>query len=372
MTDLTPSKVWFIDMRTTFGDGLQKKLSRLIKAAGMADIDFDHKFTAIKIHFGERGNLAFLRPNFARTVADEIKALGGLPFLTDCNTLYPGSRKHALEHLETAAENGFSLLTCGCSVIIGDGIKGLDETLVPIDGEYVSQAKIGTAIMDADIVVSLNHFKGHEATGFGGAMKNIGMGCGSRAGKMEQHAAGKPQANQAACIGCGKCLASCAHGAITITNRKATVDHDRCVGCGRCIGACPTDAMQPGSSSTNRELCCKMAEYAYAVLRDRPHFHISIVMDVSPNCDCHDENDTPIVPDVGMFASFDPVALDQACADAVNSQPVISKSALGDSRHSADGDHFAMVHPDTNWKDCLEHAEKMGIGQQSYELIRLS
>lgn len=191
------AKVYFADFRTTLTENLQQKLTRLMKAAGMDQIDFDKKFTAIKIHFGEPGNLAFLRPNWAKTVADFVKERGGKPFLTDCNTLYVGGRKNALDHLDSAYLNGFSPFSTGCHVIIADGLKGTDEAYVPVEGgEYVKEAKIGQAIMDADVFISLTHFKGHENAGFGGALKNIGMGCGSRAGKMEQHNAGKPQVDQ--------------------------------------------------------------------------------------------------------------------------------------------------------------------------------
>ena len=185
---MEPSKVYFTDFRTkVFGDSIQCKLERLIKKAGMLDIDFNNKFVAIKIHFGETGNLAFLRPNYARTVVDLIKQQGGKPFLTDCNTLYVGGRKNALEHMEAAYMNGFSPFSTNCHLIIADGLKGTDDIEVPVNGEYVKNAKIGRAIMDADIIISLNHFKGHEQAGFGGALKNLGMGCGSRAGKMEMH-----------------------------------------------------------------------------------------------------------------------------------------------------------------------------------------
>lgn len=185
------SKVYFTDFRAKFGEGLPSKLKRLIKAAGIGNIDMDGKFVAIKMHFGELGNISYLRPNYAKAVADTVKELGGKPFLTDCNTMYPGSRKNALEHLECAWENGFTPLTVGCPVIIGDGLKGTDDIEVPVcGGEYVKNAKIGRAIMDADVFISLTHFKGHEMTGFGGAIKNIGMGCGSRAGKTEQHSNG--------------------------------------------------------------------------------------------------------------------------------------------------------------------------------------
>ena len=211
------SKVYFTDMRTHNRTSLPEKLKRLIRMAGIGDIDFDSRFAAIKIHFGEAGNLAFLRPNYAKVVADTVKELGGIPFLTDCNTLYAGSRKHAPEHMDTAAENGFSYESTGCRIIIGDGLKGTDDIAVPVvGGELVREAKIGRAVMDADIFISLNHFKGHECTGFGGALKNIGMGCGSRAGKMEQHNSGKPQVNAKKCRGCHMCLKECAHGAISL------------------------------------------------------------------------------------------------------------------------------------------------------------
>ncbi len=210
------SKVYFTDFRVHHEESLTHKLQRLLDKAGLGNIDMDGKYVAIKMHFGELGNLAFLRPNWAKAVADYVKAHGGKPFLTDCNTLYVGSRKNALDHLSTAYENGFSPLSTGCHVIIADGIKGTDEALVPVKGDYVKEAKIGQAIMDADIIISLNHFKGHESTGFGGAIKDLGMGCGSRAGKMEMHAAGKPEVDQSLCVGCGFCQKNCAHDAITI------------------------------------------------------------------------------------------------------------------------------------------------------------
>lgn len=365
------SKVYFTNMKTTSKENLLQKLNRLIKTAGINEIDFERKYAAIKIHFGEPGNLAFLRPNFAKVVADAVKELGGSPFLTDCNTLYVGGRKNALDHLNSAYTNGFSPFSTGCQILIGDGLKGTDEALVPVvGGEYVKEAKIGHAIMDADIFISLNHFKGHELTGFGGSLKNIGMGCGSRAGKMEMHSSGKPNVYEYGCVGCGMCAKNCAHTAISLNNKKAFIDHNKCVGCGRCIGVCPMDAVMPGSSESNDILNKKIAEYSKAVLDGRPNFHISLVIDVSPYCDCHAENDVPIVPDVGMFASFDPVALDVACADAVNRQPVMKGSLLEESgcKHH---DHFTNVSPETNWKVTIDHAVKLGLGNNEYELVTI-
>ncbi|MDD6160360.1 MAG: DUF362 domain-containing protein [Oscillospiraceae bacterium] len=370
------SKVYFADFRATYTENLQQKLKRLMKTAGMGEIDFTDKYAAIKIHFGEPGNLAYLRPNWARTVADYVRELGGKPFLTDCNTLYVGGRKNALDHLDSAYTNGFSPFSTGCHVIIADGLKGTDEAYVPVaGGEYVTEAKIGQAIMDADVVISLNHFKGHEQAGFGGALKNLGMGCGSRAGKMEMHAAGKPHVSQRKCVGCGMCAKICAHSAVSFHDRKASIDHDRCVGCGRCIGVCPKDAVTPDYDAAADVLNCKIAEYTKAVVDGRPCFHISLVLDVSPNCDCHAENDVPIVPNVGMFASFDPVALDQACADAVNAMPVNPNSVVGECGcghdHHDHADHFRCAHPETRWEVQLEHGEKLGIGTRAYELIKI-
>lgn len=365
------SKVYFTNMHATIKENLPQKLRRLIKTAGIGQIDFDRKFTAIKIHFGEPGNLAYLRPNYAKTVADVVEELGGKPFLTDCNTLYVGGRKNALDHLSSAYVNGFSLLSTGCHIIIADGLKGTDEALVPVkNGEYVKEAKIGQAVMDADVFISLSHFKGHESTGFGGTLKNIGMGCGSRAGKMEMHSSGKPHVSHSKCVGCGTCIKNCAHDAITLKDHKATIDHNKCVGCGRCIGVCPMDAVQPASDESNDILNKKIVEYSAAVLYGRPNFHISLVIDVSPYCDCHSENDIPIVPDVGMFASFDPVALDVACADAVNRQSVIKGSILEKNGHKHQ-DYFIDVSPETNWKVAIDHAVKLNLGNKEYELITI-
>lgn len=368
------SNVYFTDLRVKNGDNLLTKLQRLIKTAGIGNIDFTDKYVAIKMHFGEPGNLAFLRPNYAKAVADVVKELGGKPFLTDCNTLYVGGRKNALDHLDSANLNGFNPTTTGCQIIIADGLKGTDEALVPVEGgTYVKETKIGRAVMDADVFISLNHFKGHEATGFGGALKNIGMGCGSRAGKMEMHSAGKPHVDQNLCIGCQMCAKICAHDAPEFENKKATINHDKCVGCGRCIGVCPKDAILSASDESNEILNCKIAEYTKAVIDNRPHFHISLVIDVSPYCDCHGENDAAIVPNVGMFASFDPVALDVACADAVNAQPVLSNSMLGDcseeERASHNHDHFHSIFPETCWESAITHGEKIGIGNSKYNLI---
>lgn len=365
------SKVYFTDMHVNLGESLPKKLARLILTAGMDQIDFEGKYVAIKMHFGEPGNLAFLRPNYARVVADVVKDLGGKPFLTDCNTLYVGGRKNALDHLESAYTNGFVPYATGCHVIIGDGLKGTDEVDVPVEGgEYVKSAKIGRAIMDADIVISLTHFKCHEEAGIGGAMKNLGMGCGSNAGKREMHADGRPEVDREKCVGCGQCAKICAHDGPKMTDGKMNIDWTSCVGCGRCLEVCPVGAISQAYAQSTSILNYKIAEYTKAVVSGRPCFHISLVMDVSPYCDCHDGNDIPVVPDVGMFASFDPVALDLACTEAVLAQKPMPGSKL-DPVAGTEEDYIKSIFPITNWRSQIDHAKKLGLGEDTYELIKV-
>ncbi len=362
------SKVYFANMRASFRESLPAKLTRLIDRAGLGSIDMTDKFVAIKMHFGEPGNLAYLRPNYAKAVADYVRAHGGKPFLTDCSTLYVGGRRNALDHLESAYVNGFSPFSTGCHVIIADGLKGTDEAEIEIDGDEVKCAKIGRALADAQVIISLSHFKGHMSTGFGGAIKNIGMGGGSRAGKMEQHSAGKPGINEQRCICCETCATVCAHDAISFDPGYAVIDEGRCVGCHRCLGVCPTDAVVSLWDADNAILNRRMVEYTLAVLKDKPSFHISLAIDISPACDCEAHNDVPIVGDVGMFASFDPVALDLACANAVNAMPVNPQSVLA---ADAGDDHINALHPDTSWRVQIEHGVKMGIGSDDYELIEI-
>ena len=359
-----------MDLRTKPGYSLLSKLEKLLKTAGISNIDFKNKFVAVKIHFGEPGNLAFIRPNYAARVVKVIKELGGMPFLTDSNTLYSGRRSNAIDHLETAAENGFTPMTVGCSVIIADGLKGTDFREIEINQKHCSTAKIGTAIADADIIISMNHFKGHEMTGFGGALKNLGMGSGSRGGKLEMHSASQPKINLENCISCGQCIKSCAQSAISFNkDKKAVIDYEKCVGCGQCIAVCQYDAcgvVWNESADISNE---KIAEYAYAATKDKPNFHINFIMDVSPDCDCWSNNDMAIVPNIGIAASFDLVALDKACVDMVNAAPVIHGSVIDEvhGKHSED-DKFTYIHKDTDWRTGLLHAQSIGMGTMEYEL----
>ncbi|MCS2919401.1 DUF362 domain-containing protein [Parabacteroides merdae] len=368
------SKVYFTNLRTTPSSNLLDKMERLVKRAGIANIDFRNQFVAIKIHFGEPGNLAFIRPNYAARMATLLRNLGAKPFLTDCNTLYSGRRANAVDHLESAMENGFNPISAKCDVIIADGLKGTEYREIEIDGEYCKAPKIGSAIADADIIISMNHFKGHEQTGFGGALKNLGMGCASVGGKLELHSASQPGIDIESCKGCNICVKHCRHDAIHLNaSHKAEIDYGKCVGCGQCVALCQYDGAVMGEGDTSERLNYKIAEYTKAVLSGKPNFHISFIMNVSPECDCWNHNDAAIVPDPGIAASFDPVALDKACADMVIKAPILETgNRLSDAphhEHPEGCDKFHLMHPDTNWQAGLEHAEKIGLGTQKYELI---
>jgi len=368
------SKVFFTDMKTRPGKNMLQKLERLVKATGIEQIDFQDKFVAIKVHFGEPGNLAYIRPDYVAVIVDLIKKQGGKPYLTDANTLYFGKRSNAVDHLDTASKHGFNPLGTGCNVVIADGIRGMDVTLVDIKGTHIKQAKIGSGIMDADIFISLSHFKGHEQAGFGGAIKNIGMGSASRAGKLEMHSSAQPIIRYNRCIGCNMCVKHCNYGAITLDEkRKAVINYDLCVGCGQCVASCSYGSAVAGGNEEAGKFVEKISEYALAVVQNRPSFHVNFIMDVSPNCDCWSMNDRAIVPNIGIAASFDPVALDMACVEMVNQAPGIQYSQVheADCEFKEGKDKFGHIHHHTNWYAGMVHGEKIGLGSIQYDLIKL-
>jgi uncharacterized Fe-S center protein len=367
------SPVYWIDLRTSPSLTILQKLDRLLRAAGFGDLALEGKYTALKIHFGEPGNMAFIRPPYVRIVSDAVRALGGKPFLTDSNTLYSGRRDNAYDHLRAGFENGFSRDATGADLIIADGLKGNDYVAMPVTGGiHCSEALIGCAVAEADAVISLNHFKGHELTGFGGAIKNLGMGAASRAGKRFLHEVSHPVIHRGECTGCGLCVKNCASKAVTLdAERKATIDHGRCTGCCQCVAVCQFKAARASEGNASRVCGERIAEYTEAILHGKPHFHINFVMNVSPNCDCWPNNDAPVVADIGIFASADPVALDQACVDAVNAAPAIAGTALTDRAYPGSGEKFSHVHPDTNWAFTLDHAARLGIGSRQYELKKV-
>jgi len=364
--------VFFADMRAGHRENLFTKLERLLDAAGIEAIVAKGDLTAIKIHFGERGGHAYIRPTFLRRVVDRAKTLGGRPFLTDSSTLYPGERKNAVSALTCGIENGFAYAVVGAPLIMCDGLRGHSARRVEISGEIFGTVDIGLEILEADTLIVVSHFKCHELTGFGGALKNLGMGCSSRQGKMEQHSNVAPKVADDFCTACGACLKACAHDAISLIEGKARIDAERCTGCGRCISVCATKAVQIQWNEAPSLVMKKMAEYAKGALYEKggKALFVNFVTQISPACDCYGYSDAPIVPDQGILVSTDPVALDQACADLVNKAEGLSGSALKSGRESG-GDKFRGVYPQIDWEVTLEHAEKIGLGSRTYNLIPL-
>ncbi|MEJ5229446.1 MAG: DUF362 domain-containing protein [Pseudothermotoga sp.] len=351
------SVVYFTDLTTNGNLNLLKKLEVLLEKVEIGKIIKQNNFVAVKLHFGEYGNLAFIRPQYVKVVVDQIRRYGGKPFLTDSNTLYRGHRSNAVDHLLNAYLNGFTLETTGAPVVIADGLRGSDEMKVKINQTYVKEAKIGSAIALADSLVVLTHFKGHEQTGFGGTMKNVGMGSASRSGKLEQHSESKPVVVVENCIACRMCERNCPVGAITVA-KFASIDYAKCIGCGQCIAMCNYGAMSPQWNDSSELLSKKMVEYTYAVLRDKPAVFVSFITDVSPDCDCWHTNRPAVAPNIGIAASTDPVALDQACIDLV--------------LRATGKDPFLEVHPKVSWKTQLEYAEEIGLGTRKYELVKVA
>jgi hypothetical protein len=378
------STVYFTSLRTGFNNSLLTKIKRLAQAAGLQEIVREKGLTAVKVHFGERGNTAFIRPLLVRPVVDAILEAGARPFITDAGTLYPGTRGNAVDHLNTAILNGFAYSVVGAPLIIADGIDGGDEAAVEVNLKHFKEVSIGSAIVRAQSLVSVAHFKLHEASGFGGAIKNVGMGAASRKGKMAQHSEVAPKLVSRKCVGCGVCIEQCAQGAISLVDRPPNVrapkrsstkimriDQRLCVGCARCIHACPRGALNIKWSKDLPKFMEKMVEYTAGALKgkEKRSLFINFLTQISPACDCYPFSDAPIVGDIGITASTDPVAIDQACADLVNSQPHLESSCLKGSEPFAD--KIRAVYPRIDWERQLTYASEIGIGSREYELLEI-
>ncbi len=366
------ANVWFADLRSGNRENLFHKLQRLLAAAGLPEVIGQGDLTAIKLHFGEKGGHAYIRPVFIREIVQQVKLAGGKPFLTDSSTLYPGQRKEAVSALSCAIQNGFAYAVVEAPLIMADGLRGSSAKRIPIAGELLDSADIGLEILDADVLLTISHFKCHELTGFGGAIKNLGMGCSSRAGKLEQHSNVAPKVAEQFCNLCRACLPTCAHEAISFIEASARIDPDKCAGCSRCITICEQKAIQIQWNEAADKVMRKMAEYALGAVsgKQQKQLYVNFITQVSPSCDCYGHSDAAIVPDIGLLASCDPVALDQACADLVNQAQGLPGTALASGQQPG-GDKFRGVHPAIDWEITLEHAEKIGLGEREYILNRL-
>lgn len=366
------NKVYFIDLRATPKENLVGKLGRLVDIAGLSETIKERELVAVKLHFGELGNTAFIRPLFIRKIVESIKGVGGFPFLTDANTLYSGTRSDSPRHLTTAIQNGFAYSVVDAPLIIADGLRGKSETAVTVNQKRFKRVYIGTDIVEADALISVAHFKGHELSGFGGTIKNLGMGCASRKGKLAQHSTVGPKVIEKKCVGCGECISHCSQNALALVDEKAVLDSKKCIGCGECILVCPNEAIQIQWDQAIPVFLENMVEYTMGVLKGKEDktLFLNFITNVSPACDCYGYNDAPIVRDIGIVASKDPVAIDQASVDLVNSEQALPDSCLKTNMASGE-DKFRGVYPNVDWTIQLDYAENLGLGSRSYEFEKI-
>ena len=372
------ANVYFMDLKATSKENLPQKLSRLVKKTGIKDILQENDLTAVKIHFGEKGNTAYIRPVFIRQIIETIKEFKATPFLTDANTLYAGTRSNSVSHIHTAVENGFSYASMDSApIIIADGLRGKNHTKVEINQKNCKHVYIGSEIIDADAFISIAHFKGHELSGFGGTLKNVGMGSASRKGKLDMHSRVSPRIKRKTCIGCAECVNHCPAAAIELTagddhGKKACLDPEKCIGCAECIVRCPTESVKINWNQTIPVFLEKMMEYALGVLKNREgnSFFVNFITDIAPKCDCLPYNEAPIVNNIGILASTDPVAIDQASADLVNQEKAIPGSILTTNQNPGE-DKFKGLYPNVEWQYQLDYAQKIGLGTKKYKLVKL-
>jgi len=375
------SRVFFIDLRTEEKTDLSRRLARLLNRAKLKEKVEAQDLVAIKLHFGEKGNTTFVEPFFVKTIAERIKACKGKPFLTDTNTLYRGERQDGVSHLALAYSHGFLPAEVEVPVIIADGIRGNSAVHVTIDKPIFKTVAIAHEIFAADVLVSVAHFKGHELTGFGGTLKNLGMGCAGRAGKLAQHSNVSPQVKRKVCRGCTRCLETCPESAISMVDPGpelktdhaiASIDPERCVGCAECLIACPFDAIRIRWNETIPLFQKKMVEYAFGAIQGKKGkaLFLNFVRNVTPLCDCAGLSGDPIVRDIGILASEDPVAIDQASVDLVNEEEGIRSSKLRSAWKSGE-DKFRALYPNVDWTIQLDYGSEIGLGSRAYELIRV-
>ncbi|MBM3307076.1 MAG: DUF362 domain-containing protein [Candidatus Eisenbacteria bacterium] len=337
----------------------------------MAGVVRANDTVAVKLHFGESNETGHVRPRFVRRIVAWLLKQGARPFLTDCNTLYRGTRSDSVTHLRTAAEHGFTYAAVGAPVVVADGLHGTSEIRLPARGRHVTEAPFGADLVKADAILSVAHFKGHEVSGFGGAIKNLGMGGASRAGKLDQHSTTRPFVRPS-CVACGTCVAWCPADAITV-GEKATIDPEKCIGCAECIVVCPQRAVSIHWNESADVFQRKMVEYLAAIAATKPGRigYVNFITDVHPLCDCYGAAKAPIVPDIGVIASLDPVAADQACYDLVNEAPVARGSDISQN-YRRGGDKFRDLHAEVDPTEQLRHAEELGLGTRNYQLIEIA
>ncbi|MDR1720930.1 MAG: DUF362 domain-containing protein [Endomicrobium sp.] len=344
------SKVYFLPWNK------KGELYSFLKVAGIFNHVKARNFLAVKIHFGEDGNEGYIKPEYVLPVIKIAKEKTAYPFLTDASTIYVGERSDAYHHLLVAHKHGFSIENCGCPVVIADGIKGNAEKKVEVNMKYFKDVYIANEIYNADGFIFMSHFKGHGIIGIGGALKNIGMGCGSKAGKYAMHHSSKPLVEYELCVGCGNCIKKCYQNALSLVNKKIVMDEEKCAGCGQCISNCALQVFKLDWSEGAATVQEKIVEYAAGVLKNKSSSYINFLTHISKYCDCFrlTKND-PLMNDIGIVAGNDPVAVDQASYDIVN-------KAFGK-------DFFKELYPKIDSTVQFDYAEKVGLGTRDYVLI---
>ncbi len=372
------SPVFFADLRSSKKD-LFHQLDLLLGRADLKGKIQEKDLVGIKLHFGEKGNTAFIPPLFVRRVVDQVRRYKGKPFLTDTNTLYTGARSEAVSHLTIAYQHGFGYSVVDAPILIADGLRGNSGMKVRIDKPLFKTVSIAHEIYMADALLCVTHFKGHELSGFGGVLKNLGMGCASREGKLSQHSTISPKVKERSCSSCRRCLQWCPAEAISMITpevekkrRVASIDPKKCIGCGECILTCPTGAIQIRWNETSLLFQKKVVEHAYgAVQRKREKaIYLNFLTQVTPACDCNPFSDIPIVNDIGILAAGDPVAIDQASVDLVNGEEGNKASRLQKNWNPGE-DKFRAVYPEVDWSIQLAYGEEIGLGTRQYDLIRI-
>ncbi len=342
------------------GAGVQAQVEAVQKLYAVGNLNqviSKRDFVAVKFHVGEKNNTTHVKPELIRKVVDFAKEAGGQPFLTETSTLYKGERENAVKHLMHANRHGFGIEQIGAPFIMADGLTGNSEYEIEIAGELHTSVKVAREIVSADSLIVVSHATGHVVTGLGACIKNIGMGLASRMGKMREHSAMLPEINIERCRFCKKCIQWCPQGAIIEQADKAFIISEKCIGCGECLAVCRFDAVKYDWDAESGFTQKSMAEHALGIVKSKKGkcLFINVLVDMTNDCDCFSVKQEKCIPDIGILASFDPVAVDKATLDLTAQQYGKTLAELAHGRNDA------MIQ--------INHAARIGMGFLEYELV---